>query len=252
MIKAIYKKIVSEKIRNQIRENLEQMKAPFYYGDQVDCNCCDKSFSKFLPKGNIVRENAKCPKCGSLERTRLLLHYLRNETDVFEKPLKLLHFAPEKALFNILNSLPIEYIDGDINRANARFVIDATHIPYEDGYFDLVICSHVLGHIPDEAKAIREIKRVLKKGGQAIMMTLIDLEAKETYEDGRNVTDKERLCAYGEFDLQRLHGLDFEDRLCDQGFNVKRIDYRESISEEQLRREHLGNGQRELIFKCTI
>ena len=42
---------------------------------------------------------------------------------------------------------------------------DITKLPYSDVSFDLVICSEVLEHIPDDRKAIVEITRVLKQGG---------------------------------------------------------------------------------------
>jgi SAM-dependent methyltransferase len=41
---------------------------------------------------------------------------------------------------------------------------DITRLPFADDSFDVVICSEVLEHIPDEAKAIEEIARVLKPG----------------------------------------------------------------------------------------
>ncbi len=44
------------------------------------------------------------------------------------------------------------------------FAGDITKLPFSDHSFDIVICSEVLEHIPDEAEAIREITRVLKPG----------------------------------------------------------------------------------------
>jgi len=251
MIKKIYKQLVPEKVRNEIRFGLQKLVSPIYYGNQNTCNCCNKSFRKFLPKGNIKRDNAKCPNCGSLERTRLLHLYLKNETDIFNKPLKVLHFAPERCIFNILKELDIEYIDGDIDPANARNSIDITNIQYPDAYFNLIICSHVLGHVQDEAKAIRELKRVLKNDGIALIMTLINVDAQETFEDKTIVSAKERLRQYGESNLLRLHGLDFADRLRMHGFIVECIDYTKQLSQEICIRNSLGDGRRELIFKCS-
>lgn len=252
MIKGIYKKLLPEKFRINIRFQLSKLTYFFYLGNQFYCNCCNKSFRKFLPKGNVKRENAQCPYCGSLERTRLLLLYLQNETGLFRKnAFKLLHFAPENALFSIFKELNIEYIDGDINPAYARNTIDITAIDYPDNYFDLIICSHVLGHVPDEQKAIKELRRVLKSDGTALIMTLLNLSSKETYEDSEITTAKDKLAFYGEPDLCRLHGLDFGDRLQQQGFHVERIDYRGRLSKEVVEKYRLGDGQREIIFKCT-
>lgn len=253
MIKSIYKKIVPEKQRLQVRLLLRKLTYRMYSGDQYHCNCCDKHFKMFLPKGhgNKKRPNAQCPYCDAVERTRLLDFYLENEIKIYEKTgIKMLHIAPEKGLFDKLSKLDIEYIDGDINLAMARNIVDLTDIKYEDNYFDLIICSHVLGHIPDESKAISEMKRVLKPDGVALVMTLINLDAATTFEDKNIISEEERLKNYGEPDLVRLHGLGFGDRLRREGFKVTKIDYRKEMSEEILAKNSLGNGERELIFKC--
>ncbi|WP_159517544.1 class I SAM-dependent methyltransferase [Sunxiuqinia indica] len=186
-----------------------------------------------------------------MERTRILNFYLENETSLFKNDLKVLHVAPEDCLFKILKKLDIEYVDGDINEANATHLIDLTEIPYSDNYFDLIICSHVLGHIPDEARAIREMKRVLKEDGTALVMTLIDLNSEITFEDKSVNSDQQRLLKYGESDLCRLHGLDFDQRLKSEGFKVEKINYTEKLPKEYAERYQLGDGSRELIFRCT-
>lgn len=249
MIKKIYKNIIAEKTRNNIIYFIRHITAFVYYGDRYYCNCCKKSFRKFLPKGNVKRKNAMCPYCFSLERTRLLHLYLENETEVFRKQLKVLHIAPEKCLYNILKKLNIEYIDGDINPANATHIIDITDIQYPDSYFDLIICSHVLGHVPDEQKAISELLRVLKKDGTTMFLTLINSGLSQTFEDINIITPEDRLTHYGEPDLCRLHGMDFQERIEKQGFVVKCIDYRENLSDEICTNYSLGDGQRELIFE---
>lgn len=251
MIKSVYKYLVPEKSRIKVRIYLNKLVCWRYLGKRYFCNCCGSSFRKFLPKGNITRENAQCPCCGSLERTRILTMYLRNETDVFSSPgKKILHIAPEFSLFRLLNKLDVEYVDGDINPAYARNVIDVTAIQYSDNYFDFIICSHVLGHVPNEAKAIKELSRVLHPNGEALIMTLIDLDAEETFESPTIISGYDRLVAYGEPDLCRLHGLDFKERLQKNGFNVELIDYRNHFSEEENERFRLGDGKRELIFRC--
>lgn len=52
--------------------------------------------------------------------------------------------------------------------------IDAQSIPYSDERFDVVIANHMLYHVPDRAKAIAEISRVLKPGGQLLATTVGD------------------------------------------------------------------------------
>ena len=252
MIKKVVKLIIPEKVRIGIRESLRKLQAPLLKGDKVYCNCCEKSFEKFMPKGNQKRLNALCPSCGSLERTRLLLAYLQNETTVFKKHQRVLHITPEKALSKHLKAADIDYVDGDINPNLATHVVDLTNIQFPNDSFDLIICSHVLGHIDDEPKAIQEMKRVLKRGAFALIMTVIDSTAKRTFEDVSITDPEDRLINFGEADLVRLHGCDFADRLKAQGFyRVTEIDYRDEFTQAEQERFRFGNGERELIFKCT-
>jgi SAM-dependent methyltransferase/DNA-directed RNA polymerase subunit RPC12/RpoP len=252
MIKKLYKHIFSEKKRIDIRFYIEKKRAFFYRGDHFECNCCGKTFRKMKSKGNVLRKNAKCPYCGSLERTRVLLFYLEKETDIFTKEYcKILHFAPERCLIPKFSQLTsAEYIDADINPAFANHVINIETIPYSNDYFDFIICSHVLGHVTHEQKAIEEIYRVLKPDGKALIMTLIDKSKEKTFEDPSITSPEERLKYYSEPDLARLHGLDFAQKLS-HCFKVKEIDYRNHFDTETQKRFSLGDGNREIIFSCT-
>ncbi|MDX9918679.1 MAG: class I SAM-dependent methyltransferase [Paludibacter sp.] len=252
MIKSFYKKIFSEKIRLNIRIYLNRFFSFFYMGKNYYCVCCGKSFRIFKTKGYLKRENAECPYCMSLERVRLLSYYLSNELNVEKYAgTKVLHFAPEKCLFDKFKNLDIEYVDADINPAYARHVVDITNIPFDDDYFQLIICSHVLGHIPDERKAINELYRVLKPGGIALILSLVDLNRDKTYENTMYTTKNDRLKHYGEPDLCRLHGIDIKERLTAGGFKVEAIDYRKYFSENEQTKFSLGNGEREIIYSCT-
>ncbi|MBP6968772.1 MAG: hypothetical protein KBB66_07115, partial [Prolixibacteraceae bacterium] len=90
MIKKIARALLTERQRNELLIFLSQLKSLAYTGDTFYCNCCNKTFSKFLPYGNQPRTNARCPWCLSLERTRLLLCYLERETSVFTPGKKIL------------------------------------------------------------------------------------------------------------------------------------------------------------------
>jgi SAM-dependent methyltransferase len=57
--------------------------------------------------------------------------------------------------------------------------IDAQSIPFADETFDAVIANHMLYHVPDKAKALAEIKRVLKIGGHFFATTVGDNHLKE-------------------------------------------------------------------------
>ena len=252
MIKKIYKKLIPEKIRIQIHVVLRKINVIFLQGNNFYCCCCNKSFRKFLKKGNGIefRENAVCPNCGSLERTRLLYSYLKNETSIFNSKLNILHISPEYALKKHLISNE-NYIDIDLNPNLARFNQDLTKLSFKNDQFDYVICSHVLGHIPEEKKAINEIFRVLKKNGIALILVLMNPKLVKTLEDENFKTSVEKLENYGEFDLERLYGIDFSERLKSENIKVEQIDYRLKFTENEQIKFSLGDGKRELIFKCS-
>ena len=251
ILKSLYKSLLSERQRNNIYYFLFQFRAMQHRGNKVECVCCDGHFSGFLTYGNIPRDNAVCPRCNALERNRVLWLYLKKELHINQQNWKVLHFAPEKTLEKQFKRLPqLTYIGADLNPNLADHQMDITQIPNGNNEFDLIICSHVLGHVPDEGKAIREMKRVLKPNGLAIIMTVIDLNNPSTYENPNVKTPEERLKHYGEDDLTRLHGLDFKERLSAQGFKVEALDYRLTFSKEEQIRFGLGLGAREQLFLC--
>jgi len=253
MIRTLARKLFTEKQRISMLMLKMRMKSLAYTGNNFYCNCCNKTFSRFLPYGNIPRENALCPWCHSLERTRLLFCYLERETPVFKKEMKILHFAPEWVIRKRLKRSACKkgYISADINPALADRVADITDIPFPGNSFDMVICSHVLGHVEDEPRAINEMYRVLKPGGEALIMTVLDLNNRATYENHDLLTAAERLANYGEPDLLRLHGTDFSERLQRNGVTVEVIDYTEKLTPAENRRMSTGNRERELIFRCV-
>ncbi len=250
MIKKLYRIVFSEKTRFKFHLKWMKFKGVFLQGNRFFCPCCGKSSLKFLRKGNGLeyRENAVCPNCGSLERTRLLYLYLKNETAIFQGSPRILHFAPEYILKKKLIGNP-NYIDVDINPNFATFKMDITDIQFPDSYFGYIICSHVLGHIPDEKKALNELIRVLKPEGNLFILSLLDPELSETLEDPNAVTPIQKLHQYGEKDLERLYGVDFPDRISTSETRIEKIDYRDRFSDEERQKMSLGDGKREIIFK---
>jgi SAM-dependent methyltransferase len=253
-LKKVYKNSVSEKRRIRNRLLFNKAISVFYLGNTFSCNCCGKSFSRFKSKGTtlIRRKNAECPYCGSLERVRNLKFYIENETGLLTQKLRLLHFAPECALLPIFRKAKnLDYITADINPDYADYQVDIMNIPFPDESFDYIICAHVLGHVPDEKKAIKELFRVLKSDGTALISTIINPDNSTTFETDDADTPKKRLFHYSEPDLLRLHGTDFNKRLEQGGFHVEIIDYLTQLGDAIKKKYALGDGRRELIFKCT-
>ena len=102
---------------------------------------------------------------------------------------------------------------------------DLTSLPFEDGSFDLVLCSHVLEHVPDDARAVSELTRVVAEDGHLLLMHPIDRSRAETYEDGAIVDPVARAEAFGQHDHVRIYGTDFGERLRTAGieFTVRSL-----------------------------
>lgn len=221
--------------------------APFI-GIKHYCPCCGWYLRKFLPFGVVTRPNARCPRCRSLERHRLLWLYLKERTNLFSEPLRLLHFAPEAVFESAFTSLHnLDYITADLDSGRAMVKVDITDIIYEDNSFDAIICSHVLEHVGDDRKAMGELFRVLRPGGWAILMVPISGEI--TFEDPSITDPEERERFFGQWDHVRMYGADFADRLERAGFDVDVVGYAGELGERRMWRYGLGTSDD--IFLCT-
>src|SRR5690606_8666735 len=109
-----------------------------------------------------------------------------------------------------------EYLTADLLNPHVMVQMDITDIQYPAGSFDVIYCSHVLEHVPDDQQAIRELCRVRRPGGWAVLMVPITVE--RTYEDPSITDPAGRLAAFGQENHVRRYGLDFAERLCAAGF----------------------------------
>lgn len=224
-----------------------------YRGERFACPCCGGSFGRLAPQGG--RRNARCPRCWSAERHRLLWLYVERETDLLSVPRRVLHFAPEAAIAERLAAQPqLEYVSADLAPGAAMVVMDITDIPAADGSYDVVIVSHVLEHIPDDARAMRELHRVLAPGGQALLQHPVDY-ARDTYEDWSITTPEGRERAFLQDDHVRIYGRDLEQRLRAAGFDVAIRRYREELSPQERERFCLDEGtddqRSDDLYVCT-
>ena len=211
------------------------------YTDPID----GKSFRSFLPYGyGQQRDNVLSPSTLSLERHRLLWLYLQNETNFFEAPLKLLHFAPEQAFYKRFKSLPnLDYTTTDLDSPLAMVKADICSLPFDDNSFDVILCNHVLEHIPDDTKAMHELYRVLKPGGWGVFQIPQDLKRQKTFEDNSIVDRKERARIFGQYDHVRIYGRDYFDKLRSIGFKVDEVDYTSNFNKGDLSKYCLSKGE---------
>jgi len=226
----IAKNIIPEKHHAKARRIFNRLRTLPNIGAKFYCPCCNALVKEFLPFGAIKRQNAECPYCGALERHRLIRLFLKNETNLFSDRLNVLHFAPENILKDFLVTLPnLNYVTTDLSSPIASVKSDITNTPFEDDAFDVILCSHVLEHVPDDHKAIREMFRILKPGGWAIIQVPIDKKRKYTYEDPSIISPSDRERVFGQFDHLRIYGIDYIDRLESVGFDVTVHDYAKQL-----------------------
>ena len=204
-----------------------------------------KSFKSFLPYGyGKQRNNVLSPSTLSLERHRLLWLYLKNETDFFEAKLKVLHFAPEQAFYKYFKTLKnLDYTTTDLNSPLADVKANICNLPFVDDSFDVILCNHVLEHIPDDTKAMKELYRVMKPGGWGIFQIPQDLNREVTFEDDNITNKKERARIFGQYDHVRIYGLDYFDKLRAIGFKVEEVDYISTMKEETISTYCLSKGE---------
>ncbi len=206
-------------------------------GNTVECNVCSKKFSRFLDygHGNHFRKNVLCPYCLSLERHRLILLYLKKNTHFFTSKHKMLHIAPEQCFYDEFKKLSnIEYITGDLYSPLAEYKFDLHKIPFEDNTFDIIFCNHVLEHVRDDNTCMKELYRVLKPNGFAILQVPIDYSRSKTYEDSSIITPEQREKEYWQKDHVRLYGKDYPNKLSNAGFHVECNEMVFSLSAETI------------------
>jgi SAM-dependent methyltransferase len=190
-------------------------------GDARYCPICSSHVRAFYTAGLVEkRPDSKCPVCLSLERHRLAWYFMEKRTNLLDgKPKKFLHIAPEPAIAVRLSEVhSLSYLTADLNSSKTMIQMDITDIQYPEASFDIIFCSHVLEHVPNDRRALAEFFRVLKPHGW--MVILVPVVGEITQEDFSITNPHERLRLYGQEDHVRIYGRDFIRRICDIGFET--------------------------------
>ncbi|MBR5493193.1 MAG: methyltransferase domain-containing protein [Alistipes sp.] len=212
-----------------------------YLGKGKQCPLCGCQRRKFLPYGYVTsRENALCPNCLSLERHRLLWLWLVRESDIGRGAMalpKMLHIAPEVALMRkfkkMYASTPDRYVTADLESPLADMHFDVQQIPLEAESFDAIICNHIMEHVEDDGKALKELYRIMRRGGWGVILSPVELEREKTFEDDTITDPAERTRIFGQYDHRRIYGRDYAARLREAGFEVYDIDYKNELSKAE-------------------
>ncbi len=236
-----------------VKERLRRVEAAIR-SFRYECPLCKRRVGRFLTLGealpNLVADLSKhgfdmqlfaqgetanllqyaCPWCRANDRTRLYALFMGEEAKRIGNGAKyrMLDIAPARTLQKWIQSLGcFEYRSADLFRTDVDDRVDITDMKaYADNAFDCFICSHVLEHVPDDRRAMRELFRVLKPGGWGIAMAPIALGLTATIEDANLSDPGERVRRFGQDDHLRLYARhDFIGRLTQAGFGVSGLGY---------------------------
>ncbi len=254
-LEQVYHTAVSDMFKNKnsnklclICENEVERFLPYQYKDHI---------SDFTYKYNVIGsdiENLSCPHCYCHDRERHLMGYF-NRLDMWSNNIigkKVLHIAPEKYIQKFINNLNTEeYVCGDLYPINNSIIkMDITDIEFENNYFDFIICNHVLEHIPNDLKAMKELYRVLNHGGYAVLQTPYSITIDKSFEIQNIDTPELRKKYFGQSDHVRIYGKDLFEKIITAGFKLKLVNNNEVFTNEEV--ERYGVNDREnliLVFK---
>jgi SAM-dependent methyltransferase len=188
------------------------------------CNICGWRGRHFL---TYLHRHVLCPKCGSQVRHRLIAAAVAPDGPMAALPLdgaRVLHISPEYCLSLIFGRRASAYVRADFATADCDIRLDMTDMSaLPSASFDFVIACDVLEHIPDDRAALRETRRVLRRGGTAILSVPQFDDDVPTLEDPAVRVPSERQRVYGQEDHVRNYGADFADRLRDAGFMPREV-----------------------------
>jgi SAM-dependent methyltransferase len=221
------------------------IKLPRYLGTSCTCPICGvglnafkpmwKSYGRDVERFGYIHRNAEletmnlkamtCPKCDATDRERLMAIYLDEAWPKFGgKTVRLMDFAPAWPLSQKIQRLPgVDYRSADLSRRDVQENVDLTDTGYPDASVDVFICSHILEHIPEDRKAMRELVRILKPGGFGLMLVPLVVGVEDTTEEPPGGAPVEyRWKHFGMGDHVRQYGRrDFVNRLKASGFAVE-------------------------------
>ena len=223
-------------IRNRVERLLFAKKMKWF------CPCCGMKIKSFIEADYLdaehfnseryfnTRQDVLCPVCNALPRHRILASWCETQIP-FLKSSKILYFAPEYSMTRWLKKHGVKYTTADLfAETDLKLDIQDTKLPDES--YDVVVCNHVLEHVDDFRKALRELYRIIRKGGKLICSFPMDPKVELLDEDPSIDTEEGRLARFGQNDHKRVFGMKADQFLQEAGFKVTPIcgeDYPEEI-----------------------
>jgi SAM-dependent methyltransferase len=215
--------IIPKKFFFVIEPSLRYIYSFIRIGNNCNCNICNFNANKFE---KTKYDEYLCPKCGSLSKDRRLWRLLEESYILPEN--KVLDFSPSRSIYRKFKKVNnIKYLSTDLSgNFIADLNLDITNIDYPHDSFDLIICYHVLEHVIEDIKAIKELYRILKPGGYVIIQT--PFKEGEIYENYEITKPADRLIHFGQEDHVRFYSVEgLVYRLTINGFKVEIIKFDE-------------------------
>jgi SAM-dependent methyltransferase len=227
------------------------MRGVVFVGRRYRCPCCGWRLRAFVGRWGIFagKGDGYCTRCNAKARHRRLWLYLRDNTNLFSEPVRLLEVGPWWSLSRRFLQMPnIDFVGLDPLPVGPQVTLlgDVTSIPNSAGQFDAILCIHVLEHVEEDRRAMRELYRVLKPGGWAIVSVPLQPDG-ATLEDP-TITDPEcRRELFGERGHVRYYGIDLGERLEAAGFSVS---FEPAANIPEATRRLYGLREDENLFHC--
>jgi SAM-dependent methyltransferase len=217
-----------------------------FFPKNCQCPVCESRFHSYLPLPAQYEASWKkygfpytindfetlnaaafsCPACGATDRDRLFAVYLSGLVKSMGAGSSFLDIAPGQALSKwIRANCKGRYITCDLFMPGVDVVADIQDMnPFQADEFDLILCSHVLEHVPDDRKALSELYRVLRKGGQLLLLVPVVTRLSEVIEDPSLTDIPSRWKQFGQDDHIRLYSAKgFAERITEAGFTLERF-----------------------------
>lgn len=217
-------------------------------GSGVTCTVCGWSGRQFMASRKPRRPNRICPACTSSERYRAFDIWLR-ERGTPAPGARLLEVAPTHTVERLATELGYRYTSIDLKSPRARTHADLCNLPFADETFDVVVCFHVLEHIPADGEAAAELVRVADAAGEAVVVVPWDPGRPDTFEDpDADPADYERL--YGQSDHVRIYGRDAPDRWANPAMAIDERPWDGVFTPDQ-RKQHALDGDDDRFWVLT-
>jgi SAM-dependent methyltransferase len=202
------------------------------------CNVCGYKGGYFVNLTNFdhISWNASCPKCDSRPRHRgLYVFYQKWIAD--HKPQSIIHYAPEPIFYPMLKPIPV-YKTTDLFLEDVDFPkVDVQNSGFAEGSYDLILNNHVIEHVPDDESAFKDLYKILKPGGTALITIPGNFKRQETIYF-KDLSNNGHYRDYGLDVLARLKNI------FDEAYTVSLYDF------EPTENPKMGLRENDIVFVC--